>query len=107
MDLKGDLSRVQLPIDDNDVACCITGWPVGDKKVYIGVAPQQGGQVIEYDIATGKTTLTGGYNALGPEDSVYFAFQTKSYFGDCYLLARLSAQRRAAEKAPTTAPAGE
>jgi len=69
MEDTGRLRRLELPLKDQNVMVSIMKWPKRKGKIYVGVAPQQGGHVIEVDDKTGKARLTEGYYGEGPEDS--------------------------------------
>jgi len=69
MDVAGNLIRANLALKNPDVMTVVMDWPARKGKAYVGVVPQQGGQVFELDIETSKFTLTGGYCGLGPDDS--------------------------------------
>jgi hypothetical protein len=69
MDHQGQLTHVQMPIPDNNVMVRLLDYPSQSGKVYVGVAVQQGGQMIEYDLEDGRTRLVeGGYCGFGPDD---------------------------------------
>lgn len=71
MDAGGNLRRVDLPIKDQNVHLALLNYPKRKGKVYVGVAPHQGGQIVELDAATGRAKLTGGFNGLGPDDGFH------------------------------------
>lgn len=72
MDAEGKLSRARLGLEEPNVICSILAWPKREGKKYIGVAPQHGGQVFEFDMKTGQIKLTAGYCGLGPCDSYHW-----------------------------------
>jgi len=73
MDPQAKITPVALPTGQKNVMTVILRYPARKGKVYVGVVPQQGGQVYEMDVKTGKMSLTGGYCGVGPEDAyVYF-----------------------------------
>jgi len=78
MDEQGKLARVPLGDKPADVPVLIMSWPHKEGKAYIGTAPQDGGKVYEFDIATGKCTLTGGQCFSGIEDA-YFVLNTPNH----------------------------
>ena len=65
----GQLARLAMPLPDQNVMTVLMAWPLTPGKAYLGVAPQQGGQVVEMDLATGRLRLTEGYNGQGPDDA--------------------------------------
>lgn len=69
MDSEGKLRRIDLPLKDPNVHLRLLDYPRREGKVYLGVAPQQGGQIVELDVTSGKTRLTQGFNGLGPDDA--------------------------------------
>jgi hypothetical protein len=77
MNQQGELERVDMGLKDPNVIVRLLSWPVRQGKTYVGVAPQQGGQVVEIGDATGQTRLTGGYCGLGPEDSFCWMMHDK------------------------------
>ena len=70
-DAEGRLSRVELGLKDPDVYVSVLDWPERKHKVYVGVAPQQGGQIVELDVATLAHRPTGGFCGVGPKDSFF------------------------------------
>ena len=75
LDADGRLARVKLPLKDQNVMVSLMTWPKREGKVYVGVAPQQGGQIVEIDARSGEARLTGGYCGQGPDDA--FAARTR------------------------------
>jgi hypothetical protein len=69
LDADGRLARVKLPVQDQHVMVSLMTWPKRERRVYVGVAPQQGGQVVEIDARSGEARLTGGYCGKGPDDA--------------------------------------
>jgi hypothetical protein len=111
LDRQGSLSRVELPLAHNDVSVRVMERPAVEGKLYVGVAPQQGGQVIEYDRAGGKCRLIqGGHNSFGPEDWYQQILQSRQVGnmiwpqGLDYALERISRRRAAAPSQPATRP---
>jgi len=72
MEAAGKLSRIDLGLREPNVMVSVLSWPKREGRRYVGVAPQQGGQVFEIDLATYKATLTEGYCGMGPADSYHW-----------------------------------
>jgi len=103
MDAEGKLSRWAMPLKDPNVMVSILNWPKREGKYYVGVAPQQGGQIFELDIPTGKMTLTAGFNGLGPDDSYHWFMDDRreKRFVPCeYAVQRLYEKRLGAPRSP-------
>ncbi|MDB5321518.1 MAG: hypothetical protein JWN40_3149, partial [Phycisphaerales bacterium] len=65
------ISRIPLGLkDENVMTCSLPGrlWGQSKDYVYVGVAPQDGGELFKVDTKTFKATPTGGYCGLGPDD---------------------------------------
>jgi hypothetical protein len=100
LDNAGQLARVERPGAKADGPAIVMDWPRKDGTVYVGVPPQHGGQVYEYDLASGKAAPVGGaFNGIGPMDSMNLVM-TEQYrvtwkkLQACYALEKLSRQRR-------------
>lgn len=100
MEGRGGLRRLELPLPSNDVMVSIMPFPVVPAKIYVGVAPQQGGQVVEMDAKSLSCRLMdGGYCGFGPR-GLSFA-EDKSFaehrmtLGMDYAVAELARQRQA------------
>jgi hypothetical protein len=68
---KMRISRITLGLKDENVMTCLPPpqfWGRPKDFIYVGVAPQQGGQLFKVDAKTFKATLTGGYCGVGPDD---------------------------------------
>ena len=79
MDSRGKIARADPALKDDSKVMVILPWPVSKGKLYVGIAPQQGGQVFEMDEQTGRFTLTEGYCGIGPEDA--FSYMQANHLG--------------------------
>jgi hypothetical protein len=68
---KMRVSRIRLGLKDENVMTCSLPpqfWGRPKDFIYVGVAPQQGGQLFKVDAQTFKASPTGGYCGVGPDD---------------------------------------
>jgi hypothetical protein len=68
---KMHIARITLGVkDENVMTCSLPGQFWGRPKdfIYVGVAPQEGGQLFKVDAKTFKASPTGGYCGVGPDD---------------------------------------
>jgi hypothetical protein len=70
IDAQGKPARVELG-NKSDLPVAIMDWPPKPGKVYIGMTPQDGGQVFELDLQTNKATLTGGFCGQSGDDAFF------------------------------------
>jgi hypothetical protein len=65
------ISRITLGVkDENVITCSLPAqlWGKPKDAVYVGVAPQDGGELFKVDAKTFKASPTGGYCGVGPDD---------------------------------------
>lgn len=77
----GSLGRIPLGLkDENIITCALPRQQFGKNgdNTFIGVSPQQGGQIFIFDPRTKKVTPTKGYCGLGPND--WYAVQSQRWY---------------------------
>jgi hypothetical protein len=69
--IKMQISRIPLGLKDENVMTCSLPaqlWGRPKDCIYVGVAPQDGGELFKVDARTFKASPTGGYCGVGPDD---------------------------------------
>jgi hypothetical protein len=65
------ISRITLGVKDENVMTCSLPaqlWGRPKDFIYVGVAPQDGGELFKVNAKTFKASPTGGYCGVGPDD---------------------------------------
>ena len=101
MGADGQLANVPLGLPDERVMVCLMDYPKTPGKIYVGVAPQQGGQMVELDDKTLQPRLTGGFCGVGPDDSYASKADLSRPLACMYAIQSLYEKRLATEHAQT------
>ncbi len=71
---QGELSRVDLGLENPDQWVFLTRYPRREGKIHLGLLPQNGGTIFEVDPKTFYIKRTGGYCGHGPIDGYSWTF---------------------------------